>query len=160
MQNTPGGGIEMYQECRHIMPNGVRCHSPALRGTAYCYFHTRLNRFAAEQSSGQDEPLKLSVLEDRSSIQIALAQVLNALASSKLDPRRAGLFLYGLQIASQNVPHNLNILQSNAVPFLTRGPEGEELAPEKTVCDPPDDCCTCDQRDNCKDYEPEEEDED
>ena len=65
----------MYQECRHIMPNGVRCQSPALRGTAYCYFHTRLHRLAAEQSSGQDEPLKLSVLEDRSSIQIALAQV-------------------------------------------------------------------------------------
>ena len=150
----------MYQECRHIMPNGVRCHSPALRGTAYCYFHTRLHRFATEQSSGQKEPLKLSVLEDRSSIQIALAQVLNALASSKLDPRRAGLFLYGLQIASQNVPHHPNILALNAVPFLTRGPEGEELAPEKTVCQLPEDCPTCEKRDNCKYYEPEEEEED
>jgi hypothetical protein len=149
----------MYQECRHIMPNGVRCHSPALRGTAHCYFHTRVNRFAVEQSRGQDEPLKLSVLEDRSSIQIALAQVLNALASSKLDPRRAGLFLYGLQIASQNVEHNPNILQRNAVHFLTCGPEGEELAPEEIVCNPPEDCSACDKRDNCKDYEPEEEEE-
>jgi len=72
-------------------------------------------------------------------------------------PRRAGLFLYGLQIASQNVPHNPNILALNAVPFLTRGPEGEELAPEEIVCDPPDDCSTCDKRDDCEDYEPEEE---
>ena len=102
----------MYQLCRHIMPNGTRCHSPALLGTPYCYFHTRLHCFAAEKSHGGEEPIKISVLEDRSAIQIALAQVLNGLASSKLDPRRAGLFLYGLQIASQNVERKRTSSQS------------------------------------------------
>lgn len=148
----------MYQECRHIMPNGVRCHSPALRGTYYCYFHTRLHRLAA-QGSGSAEPLNLHVLEDRSAIQLALSQVLNALGSSKLDPRRAGLFLYGLQIASQNVERNVDIVPRTAVPSLTLTSDGEELAPEKSVCEPPEDCSTCDDRDDCEDYEPEEDEE-
>ena len=30
----------MYPECRHIMPDGAKCHSPAMRGMAYCYYHT------------------------------------------------------------------------------------------------------------------------
>ena len=93
----------MSHECRHIMPYGAKCHAPALRGKPYCYFHTRLHRFAAEPPIAPDGALRLPILEDRSAIQIALAQVLDALCSFRLDPRRAGLLLYALQIASQNV---------------------------------------------------------
>jgi len=149
----------MYLLCRHIMPNGTRCHSPALRGTPYCYFHTRLHRFSAEKSNGAAEPIKIPVLEDRSAIQIALAQILNGLASSKLDPRRAGLFLYGLQIASQNVERNEDIVPISAVPSLTRTSEGEELAPEKCFHNSEEDCENCDRRDSCEDYDPEDEEE-
>ena len=44
----------MYFECRHIMPNGARCHSPALRATPYCYYHTRLHIAANKKISPQD----------------------------------------------------------------------------------------------------------
>ena len=40
----------MYQICRHIMPNGFRCHSPALRGMPFYYFHARLHRLACAPS--------------------------------------------------------------------------------------------------------------
>src|SRR5207237_850244 len=40
---------------------------------------------------------------DASSVQVALMQVLRGLARQQWDPRRAGLILYALQIASQNV---------------------------------------------------------
>jgi len=149
----------MYQQCRHIMPNGVRCDSPALSGKTYCYFHTRLHRLAIEQRPDQEAPLRFPVLEDRSAIQIAVAQVLNALASPKSDVRRVGLLLYGLQIASQNVPHNPFILQTNAVHSLTQSPEGDDLAPEKFDCDIDDDCSTCEIRDNCPNDGPYEDDE-
>ncbi len=43
-------------------------------------------------------------LEDRTSIQLALQEILSLLASNNLDPKRAGLLLYGLQIASSNLP--------------------------------------------------------
>ena len=93
----------MYQECRHIKPNGLRCESPALRGTPFCYFHTRLHR---PVSSGQNpilDDVKIPFLQDKSSLQIALTDVLGALLSSRLDTQRARLCLYGLQIASRNV---------------------------------------------------------
>ena len=59
----------MYPECRHIMPNGAKCHSPAMRAMAYCYFHTPERRSA--QGRAQKKPLKLPALDDRAAIQIA-----------------------------------------------------------------------------------------
>ena len=106
----------MYYECRHIMPNGARCHSPAIRGKDFCYFHTRLHSpaepspAAAKSRSATAEPRKLPVLEDRSAILVALSQIVNDLNSKRLDARRAGQILYALQIASQNVERKQDIL--------------------------------------------------
>jgi len=153
----------MHFVCRHIMPNGNRCHSPALRGKHFCYFHTRLHARAAEKPSNPDQPLEFPVLEDPSAIQVALAEVLNRLGSAKLDPRRAGLLLYGLQIASQNVKHNLDILPMFGVEAQTRTKNGDDLAPEKVRCYNPKDCGNCPNLNICEDFvdtESEEEDED
>ena len=27
--------------CHYLKPDGITCHSPALRGRQYCYFHLR-----------------------------------------------------------------------------------------------------------------------
>ena len=110
------------------MPNGSRCHSPALKGMPYCYFHQRLHRLAAGHSRAPEEPITLPFMEDRSAVQIALAQVLNALGSARLDPRRAGLLLYGLQIAAQNVKQNHALLPAASVHSITHSSDGEELA--------------------------------
>ena len=40
---------------------------------------------------------------DRSAIQSSIGEVLQRIASNEIDPRRAGLLLYGLQIASLNL---------------------------------------------------------
>ena len=149
----------MCNECRHIMPNGRKCRAPALRGNPYCYFHTRLHRVAAAPPRAPDEPLKLPILEDRSAIQLALAQILDALGSAQLDPRRAGLFLYALQIASQNVERNVDIVPITAVHSITRTSGGDELGPKTPTCPYPFECATCDVADGCPDYEPEEDDE-
>ena len=90
----------MYQECRHIMPTGAKCHSPAMRGMAYCYFHRPGRRPALGQSQARKRPLKLPPLTDRYGVQVAISQVLNALVSSKISPRAAGQILFGLQTAS------------------------------------------------------------
>jgi hypothetical protein len=34
----------MFRECRHIKTDGKKCHSPAKRGSAFCYFHARSRR--------------------------------------------------------------------------------------------------------------------
>ena len=119
----------MFNLCRHIMPSGAKCHTPALRGKPYCYFHTRLHKFTAAPPIEVDGNLRLGVLEDRSAVQIAVAQVLDALYSGRLDPRRAGLSLYGIQIVSQNVERNPLIIPVRTVESITHTDTGEELAP-------------------------------
>jgi hypothetical protein len=50
-------------------------------------------------------PLPLPTIEDHASIQLALIEVLHALAANQIETRRASLLLYGLQVAAQNVRH-------------------------------------------------------
>ena len=142
----------MYLVCRHIMPNGNKCSSPALRGKQFCYFHTRVHSHAAQKGQTADQPLEFPVLEDRCAIQLALAQVLNRLGSGKLDPRSAGLLLYGLQIASQNVERKHDILPRDGVEAQTRTKDGDDLAPPKVRCHEQENCGECPHLSICEDF--------
>jgi hypothetical protein len=100
-----------YALCRHIKTNGTQCQAPSLADGLWCFFHTRLhqrhNRFrpieAATDSIVRAQPVHLSALEDRDSVQVALSVVINALASGQMESRQATALLYGLQIASSNL---------------------------------------------------------
>jgi len=147
----------MYQLCRHIKTNGMRCQSPALRESAYCYFHSRIHNMAKAKTDIWDN-VKLPPLEDSASIQIAISEIAAASLSNRLDTRRTGLLLYALQIASQNINRASSREDSDTVHSMTVTGEGDELAPEEEVCEPAD-CASCNRRDTCKDYDPDEEDE-
>ena len=56
------------------------------------------------QLAAPTETLQLDFppLEDRHSIQLALSMLINALAQDRIEPKRAALILYGLQVASSN----------------------------------------------------------
>lgn len=144
----------MYQLCRHIKTNGLRCQSPALRESAYCYFHSRIHCMAKAKTSTWDD-VKLPLLEDSASIQIAISQIVAASLSNRLDARRTGLLLYALQIASQNIDRASSLEDSETVHSMTVTGEGDELAPEKEICEPAD-CASCNRRDSCEDYDPDE----
>ena len=155
----------MYDECRHIMPNGAQCHSPGLRGQDYCYYHTRLHQRAKSStpsgarsaaSSTPQEPLKLPIIEDRSAILVALAEIFDGLGSGKIDRQTAYVYLYGLQIGSQAVERKQDILPFKSVESVTLSGDGDELAPKLQICESAEDCVNCDERDTCKDYDPEE----
>jgi hypothetical protein len=110
MQHTteaPNEVPKQYQ-CRHIFTDGHRCASPCLRDEEFCYYHhTTRKPFAnptQRRSRRSTFHLPLPDLNDRSGIQLAIGQVLQRIASNDIDPRRAGLLLYGLQIASLNLP--------------------------------------------------------
>ena len=141
----------MHSECRHIVPSGNKCHAAALRGTPYCYFHTRVHHFAKAKPEPKNAPLKLPLLEDRSAIQLALAQILDALASARIDSKQAGLLLYGLQIASTNISGHASV-PTQTVMNLTRTRNGGELAPQEFACDTPQDCKQCIGRERCLQY--------
>jgi hypothetical protein len=150
----------MYQLCRHIMPSGNRCHSPALSGTYFCYFHTRVHRKSDEHTAKFEPELAIPVLENRAAIQLALSQVLNAFGSKKLDQRQAYTLLYGLRIASQNFGRCDNILSYSGVESITSSEDGDDLAPEEHRCTGREDCNTCPLRDICGDWEEVDEEED
>ena len=142
----------MYNECRHIMPDGRKCQAVALKDRPYCFFHNRLHHLASGRKPAPKEPPYIPALEDRDSVQVALTHVLNALASSRIDPRRAGQILYGLQIAAHLAPLVARRPASDSVHSLTYTDEGDELAPEASYCDEDEDCEACAVRDACEYY--------
>jgi hypothetical protein len=141
-------------QCRHIFTDGRRCASPTLRSPRghepFCYYH-HTTRGAASMTppetsgvphsrgvssrvgGGRRSTFTLPLPEDPSSIQHALGQVLQMIASNQLDPRRAGLLLYGLQIASLNLKRNRkpedNEPETEIVTEITHDPDHGLLAP-------------------------------
>jgi len=101
--------LEDVPRCQHVKVNGVQCGSPAMRRRRRCYFHDRMlegrKQFAAESCIKPRPMFSMCLLEDANSVQVALMQVLNLLGSGQMDPKTAGLMLYGLQTASANLRH-------------------------------------------------------
>jgi hypothetical protein len=89
-------------ECRHIYPNGRRCHSPALRGKPLCYFHSR-TKTIIDLNRNRDSSVALPPLEDRGAIQIAIDEVIAAHAAGKLDRHAIWPYLFAIQMASKNL---------------------------------------------------------
>jgi len=118
------------KECRHILPSGAKCHALALRGTPYCYFHSRLKGLAQENRS-RDKSVMIPFIEDRASIQMAINEVLFALGASKIDPHRASQYLYGLQLSIQNLSHVSALAARDSVSNPECPADGELLAPEQ-----------------------------
>jgi hypothetical protein len=142
----------MFIECRHIKPSGLKCKSPAVRNTPFCYFHTSLDRSRNPSASNNKEPLHLPSLEDATGVQLALQEILNALGSSRIDPQRAGIYLRGLQIAMSLAAKPEPDSRTQSVRILTCDEQGNPLAPEETRCEPPQDCPACEGRDRCQMY--------
>ncbi len=131
-----------YDLCRHIKTNGLRCKSPAVDQTVYCYFHTRLHqRHAAYRPQGDaaryvvpGQHIQLVALEDRESVQTALSVVINALATGQLETSRATAILYGLQLASNNAARlNTQPYAPDVVHSINSSPEGLDLAEPGTT---------------------------
>jgi hypothetical protein len=92
----------MFVECRHIKPRGTKCGSPALKGRPYCYYHDQLHTYTQDgRRDDNDKTFCLPSIEDASGIQLALTQVMNAMANHRLDSREGVRLIYGLQVALQ-----------------------------------------------------------
>jgi hypothetical protein len=140
----------MFIECRHILTSGHKCKSPALRGQAYCYFHTANRRFATTSTAAVD-PLLIPNIEDTAGVQVAINQVFRGLASRRIDRRQAGVYFYGLQIAAR-LARKSDEKPTETVRETCEDADGQTLAPEKSTCEPPADCINCRRRNFCGDF--------
>ena len=91
------------KECRHIMPTGRRCQSPAMRGSAFCYFHGRPQRRAPARRPIEN-PINVSLVFEAESAQNACNEIVQGLAANRISNRRAALLLYGVQLAKAQSP--------------------------------------------------------
>ena len=129
---------KQYQ-CRHIFTDGHRCASPCLRQEEFCYYHHTSRRPVADprQRRGRRSTFHLALPEDRSAIQASIGEVLQRIAANDIDPRRAGLLLYGLQIASLNLPKTQPLakpaIELQTVEEITIDPALGVLAPRTEV---------------------------
>ena len=120
--------------CDHIKPNGEFCQSPALNDDSYCYFHRSLRERTKRQLRHQRRnlPLTIPALEDLETIQLAIGDVLNALLCDRIDSKKAGLLLYGLQTAASTIRHcNFRLWQHDEQ--TTRYSEYEQASLEKEI---------------------------
>jgi hypothetical protein len=130
-------------QCRHIFTDGHRCGSICLRGEEFCYYHhtTRKPAQNLRERRSRRSTFDLAVTDpnDRTGLQSTIVEVLRRIAANDIDPRRAGLLLYGLQIASLNLPklqtaqRGRKIEQPETVEEITTHPELGILAPKTDI---------------------------
>lgn len=133
----------MYEACRHIMPDGDRCESPILKDRPYCYHHDRLHRALGKSKKARKNALNLRPLEDRTSVLMALSDVVLGLANHQIDAGTAGRLLYALQIAGQIAPESPRSGSDTAIERLFIAKNGDELAPGVDICTEDDRCDSC-----------------
>jgi hypothetical protein len=123
-------------QCRHVFTGGHRCGSPCLTGEDFCFYHRGLHARQAvptvdlSQGEHRATPSPSPPRKTAPAIQQAIGEVLNRLAANELDPRRAGLLLYGLQIASLNLPRPaVQLEQETTVEEIVTDPDLGTVAP-------------------------------
>jgi hypothetical protein len=96
--------LDDVPRCQHVKLNGTQCGSPALRRRRFCFFHDKIRCEQAKIRATAPTPrFALPLLEDANSVQVALMHVIQMLGSGTIDHKTAGLMLYALQTASNNL---------------------------------------------------------
>ena len=85
---------------QHSEKDGIRCRATAMHNEIMCFQH----RSDDIPTVLQNDPFEIAHLDDRAAIQLALFEVLSRLSGGDIDYKRGGILLYGLQIASSNLP--------------------------------------------------------
>jgi hypothetical protein len=116
-----------------------------MRSHAFCYFHARLH---STTNLGVTDDVTLPIPEDSRAIQESLGKLFQAILTSRIDSKKAAQLLWGLQIASSNLPRKPKP-DPKSVPSVTRTRDGVELAPVLNVCDPITECSRCEKAETC-----------
>ena len=82
--------------CRWVRQDGTTCGSPQMRRHIYCFAHRQM-------AEAQALALRLPALEDANAIQVGLMRIQKALIEGTISTKTAGLLLYSMQLALQNV---------------------------------------------------------
>jgi hypothetical protein len=82
--------------CRWVRQDGTSCESPQMKKHIYCFAHRQMMEARALA-------LSLPAPEDANAIQIGIMRIQKALIEGTISTKTAGLLLYSMQLALQNV---------------------------------------------------------
>ena len=88
--------MHSFKTCRHLMPTGRTCQSPAVRGSAYCYFHGPQKR-ATRTARPTESEIEIQAISEPSDIPLVGNQILQAMAAKRISSSRASVMLQTLQ---------------------------------------------------------------
>ena len=86
-------------QCQHYN-EGRQCRAWSMYNELFCYRH----RLYPVAPVIENDPFEIAHLNSRPAIQQALTDVAARLAANRMDLKRAGLLIYTLQIALNNLP--------------------------------------------------------
>jgi len=93
--------------CQYIKADDSQCGAPALRDHHYCYFHQNWRESELRRIRGLEQPSPFAAAlpdcTDANAIQGALTEVIRLMLMDEIDDRRAGLLLYALQTACDDL---------------------------------------------------------
>ena len=94
------------KRCKHTRIDGQPCGGAALKGRPHCRFHDQFMR--------PGKRFALLPLEDSSSIQLTIMEVIRSLIEGRMDRQKANTVLYALQIAQNNLKGLKMVADANA----------------------------------------------
>jgi len=113
-------------QCHHIFPDNARCGSPRMRNEQFCYYHHDSRRpvVRPHERLARRSTFSLFTPADFDAIQESLGELLIRIAANDIDPRRAGLLLYCLQISSANLRTKQRAQQTASGEGAVESPQG------------------------------------
>ena len=134
--------------CSHILTNGEICRAIPLRDSNFCYWHhkararlRRYERIGGPISAQANSGVQLPLLEDANAIQVAVQEIMQAILDRRIDNKRAGLLLYSIQLASQNLQHLHTIPNDHHEQIAEIGDDDEQSTNDCIGEDPRDELC-------------------
>ena len=87
---------DMAPRCQWVRQDGTSCRSPQMKRHIYCFAHRQM-------AEARELMLRLPPPEDANAIQIGIMRIQKALIEGTISTKTAGLLLYSMQLALQNV---------------------------------------------------------
>jgi hypothetical protein len=87
---------DMAPRCQWVKQGGTTCGSPQMKKHIYCFAHRQM-------AEARTLLLMLPAMEDANAIQMGLMRIQKALIEDSISTKKAGLLLYSMQLALQNV---------------------------------------------------------
>ena len=101
--------------CEQRKVNGDPCNSPALSGKRFCHYHEVMGPPPVNIDNNEPFPsshVYLPELEDAASIQSAISEVCEMMLHRRIEPKEASALFYAMQVASSNLVHKNQKLNS------------------------------------------------